>query len=227
MMNRTYDDWIISATEYRKYLDDAINSKNPKDILYYRGKYLFALKQAHKLNSSAVLPRNVTGYSYDTYLADEIKVQLENHKRQIEVSLSDNKKQANIKSTTLIKELGLKIRRLSTRATQINFATNATEKQKAIQNTVHDSAGLLGTVVKSPIMATAKVVSAVGPLVITIGALPLNVFASLLAVTIDLYNGKVASESTYNNTVVNQLSNTLKDGIKQLTKVTYESIGRI
>lgn len=226
-MNRTYGDWLDLAANHKQNLDSAVANKNPKEVLYYRGKYLFALRQAHKLNPAGILPGAVTGYNYAVNLTDEIKVQLDNHRRQIERSLSDNKKNSNIKSTTLLQELGLKINRLSTRFSQVNFATNANEKKTASLNALNDSLGLLGTIAKSPVMAAAKVTSAVGPLAITICALPIKAFASLMAVTIDLYNGKVSTESSYNNTVVDQLTKTLKDGIKQLSKTTYESIGRI
>jgi hypothetical protein len=76
-------------------------------------------------------------------------------------------------------------------------------------------------------MATAKVASKVGPLAITIFMLPATIFASLLRITYDAYNGKASDPDTYNNTIVNQFSKALKDGVKAISTATYDNIGRI
>lgn len=226
-MSRNYNDWLYIAKDHKNKLDQAIAERNAKDVIYYRGKYLFALKQAHKLNPSGIVPQSVTNYGYDVALKDEIQVQLTNHKNQIDASLRGNKNNSSIRDNTLTKEIGLKIRRLSTRISQVNFATNANERKNSIKGAVKDSASMMGTVAKAPIMVAAKVTSAVGPLAITICALPLKVFASLLTITIDAFNGKASEPSDYMNTPIDKLSDTLKDGVKKLSKVTYESVGRI
>ena len=228
-MARNYNDWLNEATKHRKQLDQAIRDDNAKDIIYYRGKYLFALKKAYTLLPvGGMVPKSVTGYGYDTTLVDEIRTQLGNHARQIEKSIQDNKQNASIDGGTLNKELALKLRRLSTRADQINFTTSSDEHDQAVKDVTSASAGLVGTVVgKAPIMAAAKVVSAVGPLAITVVGLPFTVFSALLTFTVDAYNGKVTKPEEFNNAPVIQISNALKDGVKKLSKVTYETAGRI
>ena len=44
MAKKGYDDWLELATEHREKLDAAISDENPKDVIYYRGKYIFAFK---------------------------------------------------------------------------------------------------------------------------------------------------------------------------------------
>lgn len=226
-MRRDYDEWLDQARLQKKHLDNAIGERNAKDVIYYRGKYLFALKQAYKLDPDGVVPSAVTGYDYDVDLDQEIKVQLENHQNQINASIRNNKNHSSIQRHTLSSEFGLKIRRLATRVSQANFATNATEKKEAQKGIAKDAASLAGTVVKAPVMVAAKVTSAVGPLAVMIAALPFTVLASLLSVTIDVFNGKTSEPSDYMNTPVTKLSVALQDGVKKLSTTAYETVGRI
>ena len=227
-MARNYNDWLNVAMNHKSRLDQAIADKNSKDILYFRGKYLYDLKQAHKLNPRGLVPPALTG-STSARIETVIGMELANHQAHIEKSIRENKQNTSIKSNSMSKELGLKIRRLSTRADQINFATNTAVRKNAQKELAKDSARLAGTtLLKAPVMATAKVGSKVGPLAITIFFLPAKVVNTLLAVTIDVYNGKVKSDmSEYNNTIVDQISNTLKDAIKTVSKHTYETVGRL
>lgn len=226
-MRRDYDEWLDQAREQKAHLDNAIVERNAKDVIYYRGKYLFALKQAYKLDPDGVVPSAVTGYGYDVDLDQEIKVQLENHQNQINASIRNNKNHSSIQRHTLSSEFGLKIRRLATRVSQANFATNAAEKKEAQKGIAKDAASLAGTVVKAPVMVAAKVTSAVGPLAVMIAALPFTVLASLLSVTIDVFNGKTSEPSDYMNTPVTKLSVALQDGVKKLSTTAYETVGRI
>ena len=50
--------------------------------------------------------------------------------------------------------------------------------------------------------------------------------ASALAVTIDSSKGKTLS-GPYNNTPIHQLGNTLKKAVKDLSDITYQSVGKI
>ena len=226
-MRRNYDEWLENAKEQKEQLDIATAAGNAKDVIYYRGKYLFALKQAYKLDPDGIVPASVTKYGHDVDLDQEIKVQLENHQNQINVSIRHNKNKSSIKRNTLSSEFGLKIRRLATRVSQANFATNAVEKKEAQKGIAKDAASLAGTVVKAPVMVAAKVTSAVGPLAIMIAALPFTVLASLLSVTIDVFNGKTSEPSDYMNTPVTKLSVALQDGVKKLSTTAYETVGRI
>ena len=227
-MARNYNDWLNVAMKHKSRLDQAIADKNSKDIIYFRGKYLYDLKQAHKLNPRGIVPPALTG-STAARIETVIGTELSNHQVHIDKALRENKRTASIKSHSMSKELGLKIRRLSTRADQVNFATNTAVRNGARKELAKDSASLAAsTVLKAPVMVAAKVGSKVGPLAITIFFLPAKVVNTLLSVTIDVYNGKVKKDmSEYNNTVVDQLSNTLKDAVRQVSKHTYETVGRM
>ena len=227
-MARDYNYWMTSAASHKSRLDQAIADGNGKDILYYRGKYLYDLKQAHKLNPSGYVPASFYGLSSGVYdIADIINHELTNHRKHIDSSIQTNKRGASIKKMTIGRELGLKIRRLATRFSQISFASSPTAKKALKKEAAKDGASLAGSVIKAPFMAAAKVTSALGPLAITICFLPAKVFASLLTITIDAYNGRTSEPSDYNNTAVDQISGALKDGVRKLSKVTYETIGRI
>ena len=64
-MNRSYADWLNIAAGHKDNLDQAIADRNSKDVIYYRGKYLFALKQAYKLDN--------TGKTIRTYIENMIR----------------------------------------------------------------------------------------------------------------------------------------------------------
>lgn len=226
-MSRTYRDWLNSAFRNRTNLDQAIADKNLKNIIYFRGKYLYDLKQAYKLNPTLVVPATISGLGENKNIVDLINIELANHQIQIDKAIHENKRSASIKKNTFSKEVALKMRRLSSRADQINFATNTVVVNDLKKEQSRDGLSLAGTAVKAPFMATAKVASKVGPLAITIAFLPAKVFASLLSITIDIFNGKTAEPSSYNNTIVDQFSDCLKQGIKQISKATYENVGRM
>ena len=226
-MRRDYNEWLENAKEQKEQLDRATAEGNAKDVIYYRGKYLFALKQAYKLDPDGIVPSSVTKYDFDVDLDQEIKTQLSNHQNQIDASIRHNKNRSSIKRPTLTSEFGLKIRRLATRVSQANFATNASEKKEARKEIAKDAASLAGTVAKAPVMVAAKVTSAVGPLAIMIAALPFTVLSSLLSATIDVFNGKTPEPSDYMNTPVTKLSVALQDGVKKLSTTAYETVGRI
>lgn len=227
-MAKSYADLLNKARSHRLYLDAAIDEGNAKDILYYRGKYIADLKKNFKLNPSGVVPTSVSGYARNVSIEDAISNELRLHKNHIDASIRSNKSTATMKTHALSKEFGLKIRRLSTRYSQINFAKSEAEKNMIKKETVRDKASLAGTVAKAPFMVTAKVASKVGPLGITLLFLPANVLASLLSVTIDVSTGEVSSDmSKYNNTPINVISKDLKNAVKTLSNKTYEAVGRM
>lgn len=221
-MNRSYTDWLTVAANYKVNLDTALADKNEKDVIYYRGKYLFALKQAFKLNKSGQVPSSITGAGSDISIETVINAELQNHQRQIDTSLKNNKTNSDIKKNTFSTELGLKIRRLATRVSQINFATGAATKKDVAK----DVLGVAGSTLKAPFMVTSKVLSEVGPLAVTIISLPFTLFASFFSLSFDLFDGKIKEES-YNNTVVHKMSKSLKEGIKNLSDITYKAIGKM
>lgn len=225
-MARNYVDYLRLALDNKIKLDQALADKNGKDVLYYRGKMLFNLKQAHKLNPTCVVPASITG-STPVSIEAYINTELANHRNVIDKAIAANKKNSSIKKHCLSKEIALKIRRLSTKANQLNFATSAATRNAIKKEIVKDSLSLAGTtLIKAPVMTTAKVLSKFGPLAITIVALPVTVLSGLLSATIDVYNGKVSEPQSYNNTAVHQLSNSLKNAVKTLSTKTYESVGR-
>jgi len=221
-MSRSYRDWLDIASNHKIRLQFAIEEDNNKDIIYFRGKYIYDLKQAYKIDPNGIIPSSVNMRDSDCSIAEEISAELHNHQRLIETSISANKDKADVKNKTLSKEFGLKIRRLSTRASQVNFATgHATKKDVA-----NDSLGLAKTVVKAPGMIAAKVISKIGPLAITILGLPITLLASGISFVVGVSNGSVSND-TYNNTVVHQMSNSLKDGVRKISNSLYKGLGKL
>ena len=226
-MARSYMDLLTKATKQRLRLDQAIADGNQKEILRLRGRYLLTLKQAHKLNPTGNVPPQVTGYSALTPISDVISTELNNHQNYIDSCLRANKRNSSIKNYTLAKEVGLKLRRLSTRADQVNFATNAATRNSLKQEMAKDSAGMVGTAIKAPIMVGARVLNKAGPVVISLFFLPFKAVSALLSVTLDISNGNTKSDiSEYNNTVVHQLSHTLEDAVRNVSKTIYNNTGR-
>lgn len=226
-MARNYNSYLNKAREYRLELENALSSDNQKNILYYRGKYLLELKKAHKYNPAGVVPPLVSGLVSDVTINDLINQELEEHQDFIDYSIKNNKKNSSIKNKTFSKEAGLKIRRLSTRIDQINFSSDKVSKDDLKGEMVKDSAGLVGTAIKAPIMATAKVASKVGPLAVTICVLPFKVFVSLLTVVNDISNGKSSPVEEYNNTVVDKMTKSLQEAVRDVSTVIYDTTGRI
>ena len=226
-MARTYIDWLNVAQSHKILLDDAIRDSNSKDILYRRGKYLYALKQAEKLNPTGLVPPAVTGAPRPLNVTDVIKTELNKHQSHIDSAIRQNKRDSSIKKMTLSKELSLKIKKVIASKDKLNRASTTAEKDAAKKELTKSSLGLAGAVAKAPVMATAKVASKVGPLAITIAFLPAKVLNVLFDVTLDVYNGTVSNSKTYNNTFVVQMSDCLKDAVKSLSKTTYEAVGRM
>ena len=100
-MAKGYTDYLDIARNHRMELDNAIANRNSKDILYHRGKYLIALRQAHKMNPTAVIPSSVTGLSSRASISDVIETELENHQDQIDRCIKDNKRNSSIKNNTI------------------------------------------------------------------------------------------------------------------------------
>jgi len=226
-MARNYGDWLSVAARQKAKLDQAIYDRNAKDVLYYRGKYLAALKQAQKLNPSGLVPASLTGAYRDFPIDYVVHEELVNHQNQIQANLNANKMDAINGKPRITKEIGLKIRRLATHVSQYRQAQNSDEKREMKKEIAKDSAGLTGTAIKTPIMAAAKVTSKIGPLTIKIVALPLKVLSSLLSVTIDVVNGKTSDPSVYSNTWVDQLSDGLGNLVKNVSNSVYQNVGRI
>lgn len=227
-MSKDYNYWMTRADNHKYYLDKAIREKDAKNVVYYRGKYIFDLKQAYKLDHTGYVPESITGANAPIEIEKVIEHELNNHQRQIDACITHAKKNTSIKNASLLKEMGLKIRRLSTRVSQVDFASNTAIKKANKEELVKESLGLAATtLIKAPVMATAKVASKIGPLIITLPLLPLRVVASLLSATITIHNGKTPKYETYTNTPIDQLSDTLKEAVKKLSKTTYESIGKI
>ena len=163
-------------------MEQAIASNDQKNIVYHSGKYLYALKQAYKLNDTGNVPMAVTGLTTDVAIDAAIRTQLCNHQTNIETAIRANKRSSNIANHTFSTELALKIRRLATRVTEANFATGTATKKDIFK----DSMGLVGTGIKGAFMIPAKIASKVGPLAITVLTLPLTVVASGLDFVIDI-----------------------------------------
>lgn len=208
-MAKTYLDYLRDAAGYKRSLNNALSTSNSKDIIYYRGKYLYALKSAHKLNPTASLPGS------GKLLADEIRDELVNHQIHLNAAINQNKKATGNTKPSIPKEVGLKMRRLSTSISQANFATGGLSYKK---NIIKNSASLAGSVlIKAPIVTSAKVISKVGPLAVTIILLPALLLERGI-LEISAIDGTVGVNEKNKNdyTAINSLGNELKKGIKQI-----------
>ncbi len=206
-MARSYNDWLLEAKAYKNSLDA---SSTGQDAIYYRGKYLRCLKKAYNLNPSGSLPSSITGYGFTVSLNNEINTQLTNHHNQINRSIRENKRQPN---HSISQEFALKIKRLATSLSQRNA-----------KNSIKASLGLAGTIAKVPILAASKVLSAVGPLAVTIFALP---FAALEGAfnAVNVYDGSVSSGKE--SQVVNKISDGLSNVIKSVSNSINRRVGRM
>ena len=224
-MAKTYNDWLTMATHYGNRLDQAIAANDNKNILYCRGKYLYALKQAHKLNPSGILPPSVTGRSSNIALTAEINQVVRNHQAFIDQQLRANKDQRVTPKPSISKEIGLKLRRLSTRVKEVNMATGTATKKDVVK----DALSLTGSVLKVPVLVTTKVASTVGPLAVTLFTLPATLLASALSVGVDVYNGDVKKVDTdkYSNTIIHNMSNGLKKAVKNVSNNIHNTVARL
>lgn len=223
-MAATYNQLLRDAAGYKAQLDAATTDK---DRIYYRGKYLATLKKAEKLNPSGIVPRSVNRRSTSTRIADEIAVELQNHRNQINTSIRNNKTTADKKNNTLAKEIGLKIRRIATSISSLKHARNDTERKNAKKNIAKDALGIGGTLLKSPVMIASRVLSTLGPLAIIITTLPITLLAAGLSLVIDIGEGQVKETNEYNNTGIHQMSKCLQDAVRSISNKIYQTTGRI
>lgn len=221
-MSTTVKECIAYAEAHRERLSAALEQKNGKDILYYRGKYLYYLKQLHKMQPDAYLDKNVTGRSSSVSLKEEISFNLEKHQSFIQKLLKKHKSKEATSLSHIPTEIGLKFRRLSTRASQVDFSSGTAKKI----NVVTDSLGLTKSIVKAPVMASAKILSKIGPLAVTVFAFPFTLIASAVSLTLDATD-KDKKPGTYDNTVVHQMSDTLKEGVKSICETMYKNLGKL
>ena len=224
-MAKTYYDYMLRAQDNRVKLDEALKASDSKNIIYYRGKYVAELQKAFRLNPNGIVPASVTG-SASIRIEDAIKAELKKHKTQITYSIQKNKLNANIKNLTLVKEVGLKIKRLSTDASLLKHASTKKDKVEAKKQVAKSTLGVVGSVVKSPVMVASKVLSTVGPLAIIITTLPLQVLNLGVSMVIDIQNGTV-KDNPYSDTFVHQMSKCLGDAVKSVSKSVYNVVGRL
>ena len=223
MAKKTYNTWIKEAEIIKKILDDAIKINSVTDIIYYRGKYINALKQINKVNPTALIP-SLSQLS----IQEEIKVQLNQHQITVDNAIKENKRETNVKKNTLSKEIGLRIRSLSTAIDKLKTASTEQEKKAARKEVTKSSLKLGGTtLVKAPVMAAAKVLTVAGPIAVLIATLPFTVFAGALSFFWSLSNDKEPKYSEYSNTTIHKMSSGLQSAVKSVSEGLYNTIGRI
>lgn len=226
-MDRTYNDWMDIAREKRRYLDAAISINNSNKIIYYRGKYLYALRQAYKLNPTGIVPQNISTSHAPTYLIDEIRNTLHNHSAFIDDELVKNKVNSSVENKTLSTELGLKLKRLSTRAFQVSFASNNTEKANAQKSLNLAALGLLGTTAKAPLMVAANVGSKVGTLTVKIFFLPAKLLSTVFTTSLHTVFEIKEEKGPNDHKVIDAVSDKLGALLTELFKVSYKGLGKL
>lgn len=229
-MAMSYDDWMDNAKEQKRYLDAALSINNSQKIIYHRGKYLYALKRAYKLNNHGIVPAEVSFNNAATYLVDELKSTFAAHNSFIESEISKNKANSSIENRTLSQELGLKIKRLSTRASEVSFASTNGEKEKLVKSAGKSSLSLLGTVAKAPLMVATNVASKVGPLAVTIVFLPFKLlstlFRSSLNTVFEIKEDK-KNKGPYDHKVIDTISDGLGKAVKKAFEASYKGLGKL
>ena len=222
-MAKLYIDYMNNAFHFKKNLDLSIANNDTTNIVYYRGKYINALKQAYKLNPNGVLPASISNLSIE----EEIKIQLDQHQQSINVAIKENKVTANVKKRTLGKEVGLKVRGLSTAISKLKVASTSQEKQQAKKEVRKSSLKLGGSALKAPVMIASKILTKLGPLAIIITALPLTILASGISFFWNLSNGDEPKFNEYTNTPIHQMSAGLQSAVKSVSAGIYNTIGRL
>lgn len=208
-----------NALFHRDQLNLALEEENEKNILYNRGKYIYFLKQLHKIDPYA---RIATGDGSTIPVEQEISAQLQTHQEFIKSAIRQNKNTDNVTISSISKEIGLKIRRLSTRASQVDFSSGRARRVKVVT----DALGLAKSIAKLPIMISSKVLSKIGPLAVTVLSFPFALIASTVEFGLDVTDEK-KKLGTYDDTVVHQMSDALKVAVKTAFEATYKTIGRL
>lgn len=224
-MARTYDNWLNSAKQNRENLEQAITNGISKDIIYYRGKYLYDLKQAYKLNNDGIASGDITGLDTDSYLDEVIHSVLNDHRVYIQHTIDENKIEPDMKNNNLLKELGLKLKRLAVRSDQKKFAFTDNELNKLNKSNAKETLSLAGSIVKAPFMLTAKVVSKVGPLAIGILALPFKLTSDIIHSTFTtVFN--IEDKNEYDHKIINGISSLLSSAITKISELSYNALAR-
>lgn len=218
-----YNELMSIAEDHKIRLEEAIEAENHKDITYYRGKYIYDLKRAYKLNPEGIVPPSVTGEASALLISDVIRNELQLHQLQIDDQIERVKDQSSIKHSPIPQETALKFRRMSTRASQVNFQTGRARKR----DVAADATSILGTaLVKTPFLITARVGSKLGPLAVTIAALPFTAFASMMKFAYDVTSEK-PKKSGYTDTPIHEMSGILKKAVKDIGENIYNTISKI
>lgn len=225
-MKKTYDDWMNIARIHREALDNALTTNRAQDILYYRGKYLYDLKQANNLNPSGIVKSEVSGTSVSVPVTTLIQSVYSEHSNFINKELATNKKNSSHEDATLSKEFGLKLRRLSNHVSQANFATGATQKRDNVKEIAKDSLGLAGTVLKTPFMLSARVMSLVGPLTVNILFLPLKFVSSIVSITAASVF-EMRQKDEYDHKILDSMSDGLGKAITYVSNKAYDKLGSL
>lgn len=224
-MTGAYDNWLNNAKQNREKLEQAIADKTSKDIIYYRGKYLYALKQAYKIDNSGIATGDITGMASDRYLDEVIHSVLNDHRTYIQQSIDENKIDPNMKDNNLLKELGLKLKRLAVRSDQKKFALTVPERNGIRRKSAKETLSLAGSIVKAPFMITAKVISKVGPLAVGLFALPFKLAADIMNSTLKTVLD-VEIENEYDHKIINGISSLLSSAITKISELSYNALAR-
>ena len=218
-----YNELMEIAEDHKIRLEEAIRDENQRDIIYYRGKYLYDLKKAYKLDPNGLVPVSVTGEKVSTLISDVIKNELQLHQMQIDDEIDRVKDNSSIEKSPIPKETALKFRKISTRASQVNFQTGQARKR----DIAGDAASIFGTtLVKTPCLITSRAISKLGPLAVMIAALPFTAFASMMAFAIDVTSEK-PKKSGYTNTPIHEMSKTLQKAVKEVGNNIYNTIAKM
>lgn len=181
---------------------------NESRVTYLRGRMIRFMRQEIDLIQDPVLKvqKEQTLYS-----------ELNKHKSQLTTRIDLNKKSPNNKITT---ELGLKIKRTIASYKQVPLSSGAGDIATNIAIGAGETLSTLGTVVKIPLVASARVLKVGARLTARIVTLPLHIVPFI-------FSKIVNPDAPYNGMLVGKVSEGLEEILKASMDKTEEVVRRI
>lgn len=215
---KTYADCIAEASDHKTDLNKAIENfdGNPADLIYYRGNYIAAIREAYALDSDAEIPDFFSEPSFE----EEIKKELREHQSVIEAAI----KMRKVDPGKAKKPLGSAWNLVSEHANTTKNLMNLAETEEA---KLYEKKKLLKDNIKRAAMVPTKVISKVGPVIIWFAILPLSFVAAGVKIFSKLGDGKEIKSSDYNDTIIHQMSKELRTGFEKIFDALHNKIGRL
>jgi len=171
---------------------------NDQQITVVRGRLIVALQREEQMQ---IFEAN------KEMIRKRIQTELIIHKAQTKRLLVDNKEKNQPIISNVAKELGLRFKNIKTDIKQGNYADTPLEATTSLIDAAGQSAMILFTIIKTPIVITLNMVGTIAPYAMIILVQPLHL--------IGLAYSKVVNPHTpYDKTIINQMGNKLGTSFK-------------